>query len=127
MKHLHTLFLVAVAATLSVMAGLSNADMSAAVNASPSVSVVRLSNVRGETWPGDFNGDGLTDLVIDGNAADQRNDVISVLLGDGHGNFTAAPTTGAHVQGAVHGVGDFNNDGRLDAIVKIEQRPLPPR
>jgi len=64
MKHVHTLFLVVVAATLSVMAGLSNADMSAAVNASPSVSIVRLSNVRGETWPGDFNGDGLTDLVI---------------------------------------------------------------
>ena len=124
MKHLHTSFPVAVAATLSVMAGLSNADMSAAVNASPSVSIVRLANVKGNTWPGDFNGDGFTDLVIDGNAARPGDDLVSVLLGDGHGNFTAAPTTGAQVQGAVHGVGDFNNDGRLDAIVEIRTTPF---
>ena len=123
MKHLPTLFLVAVAATLSVMAGLSNADIFAAVNASPSVSIVRLANVKGNTWPGDFNGDGFTDLAIDGNAARPGDDVISVLLGDGHGNFAAAPTTGAQVQGAVHGVGDFNNDGRLDAIVEIRTTP----
>ena len=57
----------------------------------------------------DFNGDGIPDLVILGSG-------ISVLLGNGDGTFTAAPSPPAFLPGAI-AVGDFNGDGIPDLAV----------
>jgi hypothetical protein len=61
---------------------------------------------------GDFNGDGIKDLVT----ADQLADTVSVLLGDGSGGFGAktdfATGTGPHSVA----VGDFNGDGIKDLV-----------
>ena len=57
----------------------------------------------------DFNGDGIPDLVILGSG-------ISVLLGNGDGTFTAAPSPSADLPGAI-AVGDFNGDGIPDLAV----------
>jgi len=57
----------------------------------------------------DFNGDGIPDLVILGSG-------ISVLLGNGDGTFTAAPSPLAFLPGAI-AVGDFNGDGIPDLAV----------
>jgi hypothetical protein len=61
---------------------------------------------------GDFNGDDKTDQAIPSNSSD----TITILLGDGTGNFTAPPTSpeaGGNGSGSV-GVGDFNGDGKAD-------------
>jgi trimeric autotransporter adhesin len=58
----------------------------------------------------DFNGDGIPDLVILGN------DNISLLLGNGDGTFTAAPSPSNDLPGAI-AVGDFNGDGIPDLAV----------
>lgn len=62
---------------------------------------------------GDFNGDGIVDLV----SANQGNNTVSVVLGNAVGGFNAAvgyatgPTPSAII------TGDFNNDGILDLAV----------
>ncbi len=58
----------------------------------------------------DFNGDGIPDLVLLGD------DTISVLLGNGDGTFTAAPSPSNDLPGAI-AVGDFNGDGIPDLAV----------
>lgn len=71
------------------------------------------------SWPtsiavGDFNGDGKLDLAI----TDWSQDTVSILLGDGTGNFTLAsrPGTGNYCTEFV-AAGDFNGDGKLDLAV----------
>jgi hypothetical protein len=75
------------------------------------------------TWPqsivaGDFNGDGNLDLAV----ADYGNlygggNIVSILLGDGKGNFTltSSPATGIGPYSVA--TGDFNGDGHLDLAV----------
>jgi hypothetical protein len=62
---------------------------------------------------GDFNNDGKLDLVT----ANFTGGGVSVLLGDGLGNFTAIRKTG--LSGYPWGIvaADFNNDGKLDAAI----------
>ena len=59
---------------------------------------------------GDFNGDGVPDLVV----ANRGFNNVSVLLGNGDGTFQTpvAFATGARPQSVA--VGDFNGDGKLD-------------
>ena len=62
----------------------------------------------------DFNNDGNMDLAI----ANHEQQYLTVLLGNGKGNFTPAKNSPFPTKGIqhTHGVaaGDFNNDGRLD-------------
>jgi len=62
---------------------------------------------------GDFNGDGKLDLAV----ANMWGGTVSILLGDGKGNFTLAssPHTGNTASSVA--VGDFNGDGKLDLAV----------
>jgi hypothetical protein len=62
---------------------------------------------------GDFNSDGLTDVVTANSSAN----TVSILLGHGDGTF--APHSDYAVEGAPTSivVGDFNGDGKLDIAV----------
>ncbi|MCA1684170.1 MAG: VCBS repeat-containing protein, partial [Actinobacteria bacterium] len=64
---------------------------------------------------GDFNGDGNLDLAV----ANGGSDDVTILLGDGSGDFTEAPTSpeGAGSFPIAIAVGDFNGDGSLDLAV----------
>jgi hypothetical protein len=65
---------------------------------------------------GDFNKDGNPDLAF----ANHERKYLTVLLGNGQGNFTVAPKSPFPVEVIphTHGIatGDFNNDGRLDLV-----------
>jgi hypothetical protein len=68
-----------------------------------------------EAWDvkvGDFNGDGIPDLVFS-NQYGSDNSIV-ILLGNGDGTFTAAPSVATgNGNNDVH-VGDFNGDGKED-------------
>src|SRR5215510_8638865 len=65
---------------------------------------------------GDFNGDGVQDLVV-ANSGDFDSGNISVLLGNGDGTFQAAVNFGAGNNPSSIAVGDFNGDGIQDLTV----------
>ena len=62
---------------------------------------------------GDFNGDGSLDLAV----ADSVAGTVTVLIGDGFGNFTPQTSSAAGASPASIVVGDFNGDGKLDVAV----------
>lgn len=65
----------------------------------------------------DFNNDGFLDLVVTGQDADY-NGYLAYFLNDGSGNFTENKIEGEGVDGATVQVGDLNNDGYYDFVVK---------
>jgi Bacterial Ig-like domain (group 3)/FG-GAP-like repeat len=62
---------------------------------------------------GDFNGDGVPDLVV----ANYGSNSVSVLLGKGNGSFGNATDYAAGAYPISVAVGDFNKDGFLDVAV----------
>ena len=58
---------------------------------------------------GDFNGDGKLDMAV----ANSGTNYVTILLGDGAGNFTQASVTVIFGPLSI-AVGDFNGDGKLD-------------
>jgi Flp pilus assembly secretin CpaC len=62
----------------------------------------------------DFNGDGNIDLAV----ANHTDNTVSILLGDGKGNFTATTTPPATGKGPIAlAAADFNGDGKIDLAV----------
>src|SRR5581483_11931144 len=80
----------------------------------PRVATVQLTSLTGAVWPGDFNGDGITDLV----GTDSSDGRVAVVLGTADGTFGAPIATS--FTGRVLGVADFNNDSRKDLIVDAQ-------
>ena len=86
------------------------------------------SNNNANFLPGDFDGDGKTDLLVmvgggyDGNLG-------KTMVWHNNGNMTFTDVTAASGLPAngtvVKGVGDFNEDGFLDIIV-VENKSMPP-
>jgi hypothetical protein len=66
---------------------------------------------------GDFNGDGILDLVVMVGYPNGPLALITVLLGDGTGQFTAGPSTPYLTYSGALVAGDFNGDGKLDVAV----------
>jgi hypothetical protein len=64
---------------------------------------------------GDFNGDGYLDIAT----ANQTNNNVSVLLGNGAGLFSAAPGSpfAAGTSPRALAAGDFDGDGKVDIVV----------
>jgi sugar lactone lactonase YvrE len=66
---------------------------------------------------GDFNGDGKADLAVSSSAvnSDSVTESTTILLGNGDGTFTPAPTL---LGVFAAGLSDFNGDGKTDLIVE---------
>ncbi|MBD2626461.1 FG-GAP-like repeat-containing protein [Trichormus variabilis] len=64
----------------------------------------------------DINGDGFLDILV----ANSDDDNISLLLGDGTGNFGAATNYAAADGSRTLAVADFDDDGKLDLVVGNE-------
>jgi hypothetical protein len=72
-------------------------------------------NVQGFVTVADFNGDGKLDLAV----CDDLSNTVTILLGDGTGNFTMASGSPITVGNAPFAIvaADFNNDGKMDLAV----------
>ena len=77
----------------------------------------------GNTWlptsvaVGDFNSDGIPDLVIAASSLTGGHESVMVLLGNGQGGFSAAGDPAPPNGPVAIATGDFNGDGNLDAAV----------
>jgi hypothetical protein len=68
---------------------------------------------------GDFNGDGILDVLVFAVFTVDSTRSLSVMLGNGDGTFSIVPTSSAVPAGLLGqaAAGDFNNDGKLDAVL----------
>jgi hypothetical protein len=66
---------------------------------------------------GDFNNDGIPDLIVGNNAGTNDSYGISVLLGKGDGTFQNPLNNAPGIGTFGMTVGDFNGDGKLDVAV----------
>jgi hypothetical protein len=82
----------------------------------------KLSIASGSIAVGDFNRDEHIDLVVGGlgTAGFGGSDAVTVLLGDGTGEFVAQPASYYGPRPRVHAVSDFNADGRDDIVLTTD-------
>jgi hypothetical protein len=66
---------------------------------------------------GDFNNDGIPDIIVGNNSGTSGGYGISVLLGKGDGRFQNALNAAQNIGTFDMTVGDFNGDGKLDVAV----------
>jgi hypothetical protein len=83
------------------------------VPANPTLDQVAIGNSPGSVAVGDFNGDGIPDLVT----ANNFDNTVSVLLGNGDGTFASPKTLAVGNYPVSVAVGDFTGDGKLDIAV----------
>src|SRR5215831_10388909 len=95
---------------ISVLLGNGDGTFQAAINFGSG------GNVASFVAVGDFNGDGVQDLVV-ANSGDFDSGNVSVLLGNGDGTFQTARSLGAGSNPSSITVGDFNGDGIQDLAV----------
>ncbi len=72
---------------------------------------------------GDFNGDGIPDVVV-GQVRDYGSTGVVVYLGKGDGTFYPGDSYGSSPSMSFVAVGDFNGDGKLDIAAIDEQNDL---
>lgn len=76
------------------------------------VSSVTSASTQSDAATGDFNGDGVSDIVT------METTKVNIALGNGDGTFRAATSySGTSAQGSRLTISDLNNDGKLDLIV----------
>jgi phospholipase C len=107
---------VANGSTHSVQIMLGNGDGTFTTGSSFSVGS-SVTSVPTSIVAGDFNGDGKLDLAV-GVSPDS---IVTILIGDGTGNFTPVNTISNVVNPTSLAVTDFNQDGLLDLAVSNGQ------
>jgi VCBS repeat protein/centrosomal CEP192-like protein len=75
-----------------------------------------VSPLAGAAVVGDFNGDGILDLVVGQNFNNQTGS-LSFYRGLGNGTFAAPVTSASTLPVFSLMAGDFNNDGKLDVVI----------
>ena len=68
---------------------------------------------------GDFNGDGIPDLVVALPQVTDAQGAVSILLGTGTGSFITSNTLPAEINQLAIAIGDFNNDNILDFATAV--------
>ena len=102
------------AGTISILLGVgdgtfgTHTDVDITAGASPPVVAVPSAVVLG-----DFNGDGNQDIAV----TDSANNNVTILLGDGHGNFFAPVTYPTGIKPVALLATDIDGDGALDLAV----------
>lgn len=76
-------------------------------------STIGVATYPGAVAVGDFNGDGKTDLIVNGDTGGKG---LQVLPGAGNGTFGAATYASTANSPGFFAAADFNNDGKLDLV-----------
>src|SRR6266496_292434 len=102
--------------TLFSGCGQTNGSSSKSIITSSDAIKIKVGKAPGCVEIADLNDDSNPDLAF----ANHERKYLTVLLGNGQGDFTAAPKSPFPVEVIphTHGIatGDFNNDGRLDLV-----------